>query len=1411
MSSDTINNLQVKGIVRLVKTNIVTKQVTYDETYTNLITDLGFSRIFSHSKIGDNIGISSSTTTPDALVPLVTNIYGYGIVRSGVTNPIYVLSDGVNPSYGEWQMRFNPPTSSRDIWTIFLGIDTSGNASAYLKLSSACTQTTTEVLDIFYRVQFSGDYSIGASTFGVDGLGKACTLGDTNGAPGTTTFLWNANATQSFFNVWGGTNKTDGSTSSDINNWTDYWDAPAPGGTLFSLNFGSQTTNPVLLKRKFAWNIDRKHDNKFYTTVGRIFGTANITSNGSFTFPEGQTANSIARIPIVPTSYSGINPIHFHSGSAISPFQDVNNLSVGGGTISTSGSWTGEAYWPSLYRLNIRTSGDTGTSTYDFNVRSILGFVDNSYSERQVANPLYFSNLLEVSHGLGNTNNLETYSSTSTISWDDTGVILLDHVSGNYQVWNSTTTPALTVTAIRQVAATKVDGTGNIFVAAPNEGLFVINPTANTVTKVAFTDSYINTDKAYAVYRGKTAMWALVEGALASVAVNGSAYTPYAGSTSTVFSQVGITDSHWNSVSYLKSNPDVNAPTEQILFVQSTGITYWYNPSTGVSTQGFTVINTYNTNQFQPGPATASVNGVCISEQGGLWVTTGSSSFDQVFYYLTPFTNTSISQAGFGINRPFFGGGNTFLYDSKGNPFYVFANKILPADNTSSQIDFISNTIRNDATISNSWSLIFPYTNVAMCGPYLQTVSPGLPLGGRVKDLVVTDYGYNASATDWQVDYYGDDVTSTAGYLPIPVRSGFQSNTWLFDGTGAALVQANATTYAAKLDLRTLFLTVNSSQIVDGNNKVLVDFNGAAQFQVLWIDNLNAGKISIVDRAGTHHVLCNRPTDSSDHRLAITINENNKISAYFDGSIVAYNLTIAGISNNKSFLNIVFGSSADLNVYTSRFKGTLKNIVMLSTTISATQAALDFSNITTQTYAIYNPSSTITVDYSTFYGLSNISEATPFVYGTTIQSFNKYVTYDKSIQPTEDWEIDFVVPALGGTANSAAGSVAIGIFKNPNLGTTTYTQLRYGLALGQNGGSINSVINGALQGASLGTFISTDTFKIVKLGSTIQYYKNNSVIKTDTYTNPADTSYAYIAWDYFAYLTVQITGFKVNTTLNSAKVLGHYPLNDTINHSGLKVTSGTSSLIDGINIGFVDTVDITLQWVASDYYTIVGSNGFMKDNIRTLTGDYSLYYKPTQFGLTGVVPSSVSVVDSSAISSQTANLYTGAASHLISILGDSTANTGAYNPTHYMIEYDDLNYLTISLAGTPVTNKWIDAHGMLPKTTLATGVTSITMVPSRSIPFNILSGASAGTSIQIQLDNGTWHNPTLSTVSSDGYTVTFTPGIPTGRTTMSYGHIVRPAIVAATEVAIDPVFGIARFNTADSSKSITANYADIFN
>ena len=470
-----------------------------------------------------------------------------------------------DPPYVEFINRFQPPASvTRNIRTIFLGIsDTTKDwCGTISSLGVVCTQTTTEILDITYRVQgiIQNVQGVGSPTndnpdahihvdYPVHLLQNL--LGDTRLAwPWSATRIWSSRIPDSSYRRFG--------PQEDVN-LDD-----------ISINV-SRRAGTFSFSQSVADN------------VGKIFGAILYQYNTGTDIWNtlGKYQPSIVT-RAVPADFPNkpIQPIHNHNTSAVSPFLDVDFLASGVGFPTVNGdNWTNPD-WPKFYRVEYVQTGDVGVSSYFFRRMETLGFGTNYLSRREYLSNRHvqsLNNALEAtdstiynSHGLSlngidieTERRVEEYFGAKVISWDDTGITIQDLATNEYVSFDANTTPALNVSSVRQVAA---DDALNVWVADALGGLYKITDAFGTPTITKMTNATNGIPaggdiNCYAVTFGyNDAIIAIFNGGLSISEDYGTSWTNYDSSGSPVgFNWTGITDNNWANVVGVRAdreNPD---------------------------------------------------------------------------------------------------------------------------------------------------------------------------------------------------------------------------------------------------------------------------------------------------------------------------------------------------------------------------------------------------------------------------------------------------------------------------------------------------------------------------------------------------------------------------------------------------------------------------------------------------------------------------------------------------------------------------------------------------------------------------------------------------------------------------------------------------------------------------------------
>jgi hypothetical protein len=280
---------------------------------------------------------------------------------------------------------------------------------------------------------------------------------------------------------------------------------------------------------------------------------------------------------------------------SVLPFFDAGNIAASQGRIILGGTWDKKI--PEIYKVTFTASGTTGVATYRFSVLKHTGFVGNTYTPRdqqtlyRVPGYKYVSNL----HGWREEDfDVHRLSNTEVVQFDTDGVSVVDIFDGQYKTWDADSTPSITVSQIRQVA---VDTTNRlIYVADRITGLWIIDIDANTVNN-QFTQPCYGVD----VGRNNIAV-ALIDGGL---------YRSSDWGTPAIFTFVGISDSNWQRVRFLKADPEHTNDRIAIVADNGSGVNrvVWYQFSNNTATLG-----------YQDASVRSYAASLDVSDTGSFWV-----------------------------------------------------------------------------------------------------------------------------------------------------------------------------------------------------------------------------------------------------------------------------------------------------------------------------------------------------------------------------------------------------------------------------------------------------------------------------------------------------------------------------------------------------------------------------------------------------------------------------------------------------------------------------------------------------------------------------------------------------------------------------------------------------------------------
>ena len=598
--------VNLKGKIRIEFRHIETGEETkpayeqenliFDATYLLLlgrVPPVVFSNLNPPSTV---IIISSTTTPPSAGTPTITNVLATGFVGVGVTSPIWYES--IIPNFGEIQNQINAPTvSARTFYTVGLRRNTTDLTATLLTIP--CTQELFEVLTIFYRIEVSNTSGERLSPRFIRDFGgaifnrKECRhdiLGTSYADVPTQDYIDARQNSEVLPNPTGLNRQW--TTTAIINSHYKYKQSTtfqiaqsgAPGATdeFIGLIFNSMLTG-------------RSNNTNPSTTF--IPGTDNEVTTSAYRISR-YNPSTINIDPLKPVFQPPFQKIWTHRASALLPFFDVDNVAIGSSFPVIEGTWTG--HWPELYRYTITS----GTGDYKFAKRNHLGFNGNTYSDRSVICP--FCNISTPAatgmHGWRvEDNDLLRWSNTQIVQYDPTGVTLLNLMNGDYTNWDSTTTPALNVTTLRQCAVDTTNGL--IYCACRATGLWIIDVINGTTTQQVATPCY-----GVDVGRDDVA-WAIFEGFLRNSTNWGTDLT---------FTYTGLTNGFWSRALFLKADPEnVSDRLAVVITSPATPATnrrvVWYEGSTATTSLGR---DNADVRQWA-----ASLD---VSDSGGFWAISGS-------------------------------------------------------------------------------------------------------------------------------------------------------------------------------------------------------------------------------------------------------------------------------------------------------------------------------------------------------------------------------------------------------------------------------------------------------------------------------------------------------------------------------------------------------------------------------------------------------------------------------------------------------------------------------------------------------------------------------------------------------------------------------------------------------------------
>lgn len=579
--------MDIKGSVEIRLINKDTLEVEQvikqDNTITNYLRDR--IAVYAGSSYGGNYITGGEIVISDDANDSVPDFWWvhrpvWGYTPAGVTQPQAIQYTDVSPSYLQWVKRFDPPSPGTTRTINMVGqthlasgsLEATSNriaVNAYVKLNTPVVQSDTQLVDVFYRIQW----------------------------------VWNPAKNSGFNNdPFSGWYNAYYLLNADMGAWP-YHIVHSPFPTPYTPDSGVQRSSimPGVSSAYLGYDPTYRGSGSVTSSYG-YFGYAGYSyplfkrygiAQGSTSAQVGQIVSSEFYITqksngqswknVVPP-YGDIQPVYSHAAETFAsttpnPFLD-SMPATGSGTVQLSGTWTNPDY-PELYLIKMTSGGAVGVSTYQMWKRNHTGFALTTYKPRPgvvvpVGTWYMTTNTPNValrnplgSHGLINHYQADTkisgvvdqvgisadvYSYTTIVTSDNTGVTVYNIPKHEHKNFDATTTPALPVTRARQVSVNKA--AGDVWVACRDTGLWKINVPGNTVTHITVVTHGVPSEQCYGVDVGRNgSVWAMFNGGLASSTDGGTSWTTYNSGTTPAFNYVGISDGNWDSVAYIKVDP----------------------------------------------------------------------------------------------------------------------------------------------------------------------------------------------------------------------------------------------------------------------------------------------------------------------------------------------------------------------------------------------------------------------------------------------------------------------------------------------------------------------------------------------------------------------------------------------------------------------------------------------------------------------------------------------------------------------------------------------------------------------------------------------------------------------------------------------------------------------------------------
>lgn len=556
--------MKLRGIVKIQILD-ESENLRFEIVQYNLIPDNTWVELLSWNSVANFFGSKSISISTDTTEPIASDFTIDGVIGTATTTIVEYL-DTTEPPFGTIYAKIDPVGYTRTFDAVALttlgasndygmGGSVSATAYAWLKLDTTCTQNENDFVNISYSIQFQldiGDPFFNDKLVRDDFAKKMFATASGVDFEGSFRISYIQFPSLSFLNSSLNIEKLPYVSVSELSNDEIAFHIAGITSPRYT---GVRVDD--YFKWKFGFSAERdEHLGKIFNCLVQGKSNNNLEAYTAFNFDYDKEPFQTG---------------FWHSSNSNKPFFDSDFVSNSQGYIYLSGTWSNRI--PEFYIVRITQSGNETTAQYKFSVLKHAGFDGNTLNFR--AAPILYRGVKIKDKYYGaeiQYNDVQKYSDSQIVQYEANGVTLLNIISGEHTSWDSTTSPALPVTQLRQIA---VDVTNKrIYAACRVTGLWQINVLTNTIVQIKSNPCYGvdigKSNNAYAVFN---------TGLFRSVNWTSAAN----------FTYTGISDSNWSRVKFLKADPSHN--DEKLALVAELGDSFnriiWYDFVSQSATDGY--------------------------------------------------------------------------------------------------------------------------------------------------------------------------------------------------------------------------------------------------------------------------------------------------------------------------------------------------------------------------------------------------------------------------------------------------------------------------------------------------------------------------------------------------------------------------------------------------------------------------------------------------------------------------------------------------------------------------------------------------------------------------------------------------------------------------------------------------------